>query len=514
MNFDDRIYIVCDEINVNNRKSTKLIDVYDCDDWRLAVKNANCCEELYLVESTYEEFLSLPNAEVLSYRWRSVITITCKVYSPGDSNPSEERTSEISLDIFRKLKTLRNSHIWIDYLSHLNNEEHKKNVIQKMGTLYVYGNVYPLYLQDYLQDYLHKHEDDDSEDLPKLLELSLNDSSYSLSSSLRRGWIQQEISFGQMQKDIVLEFVKTCIKSKDYRSLGTLIRRRAKALEWAFELFNSISKFTVDLVKPDSDDSDYINPDPPNIEYLLDISSGFFGISPSLEVENNVYMCIGFLVESQTSESFINDLVSNICVSNDFDPSNKFSAQQLLRSFAGSDLKYEEDAYIAMIQCPAILCGIKSLNFLKDPYVALLRRCWLSILQSQQTFAFTVNRKREEDCVLGLYEVLPILKDAVVKQHDYLLIKVGKREIIFELRSCSIKDNKALPVTVFVSTSDYQKVISERQVEVQSTYLDSSRPSTPRKLGQCISLDIDLLLKLQSESLDMKQGVEKSLPDV
>ena len=34
MNFDDIIYIVCDKINVNNRKATKLIDVYDCDDWK------------------------------------------------------------------------------------------------------------------------------------------------------------------------------------------------------------------------------------------------------------------------------------------------------------------------------------------------------------------------------------------------------------------------------------------------------------------------------------------------
>ena len=49
-----------------------------------------------------------------------------------------------------------------------------------MGSLYVQGIVFPLYLQDY---YMHE-----------------NEYSSVLSSSLRRGWIQQEISYGRLQR--------------------------------------------------------------------------------------------------------------------------------------------------------------------------------------------------------------------------------------------------------------------------------------------------------------------------
>ena len=68
-------------------------------------------------------------------------------------------------------------------------------VIRNMGSLYVQGIVFPLYLQDY---YMHE-----------------NEYSSMLSSSLRRGWIQQEISYGRLQRVIVNEFVKASIEKKD-----------------------------------------------------------------------------------------------------------------------------------------------------------------------------------------------------------------------------------------------------------------------------------------------------------
>jgi hypothetical protein len=323
--YEDLIYVVCDASSVGGRRATPLLDVYDSLAWRAAVTNANCSSELFLVESTYDEFLCLPNAEVLSYRWSEVITVKCGVREPGSGELSEPRESEISLDIFRKLMDLRESYLWVDYLSHLNDPSHKRAVMRRMGSLYLYGNVFPLYLQDFststsrfefycdlfsdkkkladVHAQLHELQslvkDCESKSIPvkhtrtrvdEMIRIiveqienmrkenpseiaylvssvveSLQNSDYGhsllyimkflensfskkqdlhdlfvdaismlpeskASLSLRRGWIQQEISFGRLPVDIVKSFIKECIRRSKFELLGTFIRRRHKAI--------------------------------------------------------------------------------------------------------------------------------------------------------------------------------------------------------------------------------------------------------------------------------------------
>jgi len=399
------IYAVCDEVNVSNRLFTKLIDVYDCDEWKITVIEYNC-QHLCLVALTYDEFLSLPNAEVLSYRWNKIKTISCSCYAPGESNPSDIRTQEIALDVFRKLHHITNSFLWVDYLSHLGDEQHKKAVISRMGSLYLKGSVFPLYLQDY---YSGHYEGD------------------LLSLSLRRGWIQQEISFGKLNNEAVKKFVESSIKNEDFGILGTLVRRRAQALKWSFE--------KVDIkVEPNMND-DSINP---NIKSKLKGACGFLGPSPpnrfspltSKSTPTSITGCIEKLVKSQSSKSFVDELTSVLCEVNKFDPNDLFSAFSLLRSFAESELTYEADAYVAMTQVPAVSCGLADMN---DPYLTVLRKCWLTLLNSDIDFEFNLNRKVELDKTMGLHETLPHIQEAIEQDVDFLIINIGasSRQIIF-----------------------------------------------------------------------------------
>ena len=445
--YNDLIFIVCDEKNIGNRKNTKLANVYDCDEWRQAVSDANLDNELFLVESTYDEFLSLSNAEVLSYRWSNIITINCSVYSPGSSSPSETRKSDISLDVFRKLKGLSNSYVWIDYLSHLNNEQHKSEVIRKMGSLYVQGMVFPLYLQDY---YVHA-----------------NEYSSMLSSSLRRGWIQQEISYGCLQRDIVNEFVKVSIEKKDYSNLGTLIRRRAYALKWAFDKAKSLGKMD-DRKTPDMVDKDKDAPVHKHINFKL------FDSSPPRGDNSNVYECIKLLVEesSVSDSSFIDDLTNALCMRNRFNPDDIFCVQSLLRSFAESALTYEEDAYIAMTQVSAISCGLTKVDAI-NPLLAVLRISWLKILEDlgKNSLRFSMSRSLETDWTLGLPELFSHIKSAIERKDDYLVIETVEidekksTKIIFTFggldhrlkdvyvtssKSCDMSKSKKKGTTVFV----------------------------------------------------------------
>ena len=434
MDINETIHVICDEINVNNRLHIKLIDVYDCDIWRSIVIDSKC-DHLYLVSLTYDEFLSLTNAEVLSYRWSEVIKMSCRVYAPGEqSNPSEIRTFEIALDIFRKLKQLNNSFLWIDYLSHLNNEQHKRAVISRMGSLYLRGLVYPLYLHDYKCDHDNSNTD-------------------MLSLSLRRGWIQQEISFGRLNRDVVCDFVKSSLLKNDYGNLGTLIRRRACAIKWSFEKIQSLENVPGNICNPDICPEQIKKFNKGIYESRVHFILGLFRLSPLGRTNSNVYECISFLVNKENENSFTEELTDVLCRRNVFDPRDTFCAQSLLRSFAESRLTYETDAYIAMTQIPALSCGITTVDEIKDPYMTVLRLCWLSILESDEYFEFSINRELESDWTLGLHELLPYIQDAVKENHN-LIINIGSlsscRKIIYSLK---IKEDATRVPELYVTSS-------------------------------------------------------------
>jgi hypothetical protein len=101
-----------------------------------------------------------------------------------------------------------------------------------MGPLYSTGLVHPLYLADYYgspagaQRGPHTVEaarDDDDVKKPKE-ERTL--------AALRRGWIQQEVSYGQLDSAVVSKFVAACVAQGEFGMLGTLLRRRASAMWW------------------------------------------------------------------------------------------------------------------------------------------------------------------------------------------------------------------------------------------------------------------------------------------
>jgi len=136
--------------------------------------------------------------------------------------------------------------------------------------------------------------------------------------------------------------------------------------------------------------------------------------------------------------TFTDELTDVICAPNMFDPRDMFCAQSLLRSFAESKLTFETDAYVAMIQVPAISCGVTSINNIKDPYTTVLRLCWLRILASDEDFEFSINRELENDWTLGLHELLPYIQNAVKEQYNNLVINTGTtskcRKIVYSLK--------------------------------------------------------------------------------
>ena len=78
------------------------------------------------------------------------------------------------------------------------------------GELYTRGVVLPLYLLDFTSNL-------DSE---------------ALMIALRRGWIQQEISYGLLHTETTKRFVEKCIESESFGELATFLRRRVKAMKW------------------------------------------------------------------------------------------------------------------------------------------------------------------------------------------------------------------------------------------------------------------------------------------
>ena len=50
---------------------------------------------------------------------------------------NELNAFNLSIDIFRMLKYLKDSFVWIDFLGHLNDHNHKISVMDRIGSLYL-----------------------------------------------------------------------------------------------------------------------------------------------------------------------------------------------------------------------------------------------------------------------------------------------------------------------------------------------------------------------------------------
>lgn len=206
-------------------------DVLDCDEWRKAVdecsderkstivsssvltnststgtanqndsqepKSVEQEKELMLCKTTFRQHAadcSAGRGVVLSYRWATPTSVRCGVREPGMQCLSSERLCVLPLNMFHALSRLpRGSLLWCDFLAHLHDPAHLPTVLNKMGSLYLDGVVWPLYLEK-----LARGDSDNA----------------SVMSALRRGWIQQEISFGRLHISVVEQFICACIEKK------------------------------------------------------------------------------------------------------------------------------------------------------------------------------------------------------------------------------------------------------------------------------------------------------------
>jgi hypothetical protein len=119
------------------------------------------------------DFLKNRKNLVLSYRWKNKIKVTCGGIAPGKIRlPVQKR--ELAIDFLRGLPYINEGgSLWVDFLCHLDVDRHRREILNKMGELYTRGVVLPLYLLDFVK----------------------MRNSEALMISLRRGWIQQEISY-------------------------------------------------------------------------------------------------------------------------------------------------------------------------------------------------------------------------------------------------------------------------------------------------------------------------------
>ena len=180
-----------------------LIEVFDAPEWRDAVAAAGC-DTLHLIRCRGVELDDL-GVRVLSYRWATLLQVDCAVLVPGAPSYTEakKRTLAIdALDVLRRECVEGDTHVWVDFLSHLDVPAHRAAVLNSMGTLYCERTVLPHYLTLFV-------EETEAEE-------SLADAARAVQSAMRRGWIQQEIGYGALDEPMVLKFLATAIRCGDF----------------------------------------------------------------------------------------------------------------------------------------------------------------------------------------------------------------------------------------------------------------------------------------------------------
>ena len=223
MEHTDYLFAVGSSAGIDKRPSVPLCDVFACEEWRHEFDLHSNCKDLHLIRfNSFDEYSKIPGAKALSYRWSKVLNVVCAVHAPGEKL-SSPRECNLAVDAFRALDNLNSGYLWVDFLCHLDNPTHKVYVIDNMSPIYCETEVICLYLTDFCR-YVQPSE---SEKLPR----SSRRRDQCL-EALRRGWIQQEVSFGRLNTAVVSEFVRECIGSSHFGLLGTLLRRRAVALGW------------------------------------------------------------------------------------------------------------------------------------------------------------------------------------------------------------------------------------------------------------------------------------------
>jgi len=430
------MYVVGDRASAADYPTTALRDVFDSPEWATRVDDVGA--DLVLVQVSWEDIGKLAGLRFLSYRWADILKVSCGVKVPGTKDSDKyihHAPRELAVDGLRAMKRPEGAppfsgFLWIDFLSHLDIVEVKSAVLRHMGPLYSTGIVYPLYLEDFCRGLTEAKGES-----RKLLKRSLL-------AALRRGWIQQEISYGKLDAEIVRHFVQMCIAEGEFGVLGTFLRRRTRTVAWLFEkvdrgygdkpnyvdlqgetkmaapsmgMWPSISRAfgaMVLVASPVADESsstvravhDVVKsaffeanadtvtvPNPADLPGWTDLSEEdrnekrYEHVDAVAEAQNE-YFESNLPLVSRGLGPFLDEVVDSLCAFQPFDPTDFFSAVQLIRSFTESALTYEEDAFVATTQHAAATGGFKwhaDADASVEAYenTAVLRACWATVVK-------------------------------------------------------------------------------------------------------------------------------------
>jgi hypothetical protein len=132
---DVRAFVVADATTAKvfpELQTMPLRDVFDAPEWAGEV-DAQCPPGIVLVSTTFTEMTDLPGLRLLSYRWASVLEVTCGAKGPGDEGYSPARPRRLAVDALRVFRgtptTPYAGFMWVDFLCHLDDPQSKKHVL-------------------------------------------------------------------------------------------------------------------------------------------------------------------------------------------------------------------------------------------------------------------------------------------------------------------------------------------------------------------------------------------------
>lgn len=225
-----------------------LREVFEADAWRDAVDAAGV-DALYLVRCGDDELKNL-GVRMLSYRWATLLEVDCGVLVPGTGSYRDRKHRTLATDALGVLCrecAEGSAYVWVDFLSHLDVPAHRTAVLNSMGCLYTEHVVLPHYLmlfaeqaeaalllplaQDRMQEeakkstghagnfrcgfcgkkflnemYMDRHMDNKHGEGAELRRAA-----ETVQAAMRRGWIQQEIGYGELDYSVVMRFVQAAM---------------------------------------------------------------------------------------------------------------------------------------------------------------------------------------------------------------------------------------------------------------------------------------------------------------
>jgi len=480
-------------------RAIPLENVFTAEEWRHIIPPS----KYVLVKVSMHDFLMNGKNLVLSYRWDQKIKVKCGGIAPGKIRlPKQER--ELAIDFVRGLPYINEGgSLWVDFLCHLDVDRHRREILNKMGELYTRGVVLPLYLLDFVK----------------------MRNSEALMISLRRGWIQQEISYGELHKETTKLFVNTCIESGYFGELATFLRRRIKALNYLTESYDKEKtegvclsfgrRTSVDLLESEAY-KDLANiPDPfktviEKVEWIADIPHLCGLVSQEKGQTDRRMASILSKVCKHISESTIKNLCCEVAKAQTFDSKDFVSAVRLIRAFSESPLFNEEDVFVATLQCAARASNLKWNDSCRIQ-TEILRKCWRTVFDNINNvkdsstpaiLKFDVRREHKHATGLGIFLVLPRFLEK--SRGEVFTIHIRDKDIymLFKLEpenpSCDGHHDShraAMLNPTYEPEKESTRTLKGRVYIISGKSLDSGKKTKPDKSFESVESLFELGLK-------------------